>query len=126
MTRIVVSTDRAPQAIGTYSQAIKAGGLVFISGQIPLNPDTMEIASPDFDGQIRQVMENLRAVCTAAGGHLDDVVKFTVYVTDLANFEVVNAIMAEYLTPPYAARAAVEVSALPKGALVELDAVMTG
>ncbi|MDA1299948.1 MAG: RidA family protein [Proteobacteria bacterium] len=126
MSKSPISTDAAPGAIGPYSQAVRAGGLVFISGQIPLDPATMAIASADFDGQIRQVMENLSAVCTAAGGSLDDVVKFTVYLTDLGNFSVVNSVMEEYLTPPYAARAAIEVSALPRDALVEVDAIMSG
>ncbi len=124
MTRTDISTTRAPSAIGTYSQAIRHGDTVYISGQIPLVPDTMEMVGEDIREQIQQVMTNLRAICEAAGGSLDEVVKFTVYLTDLDHFSAVNEIMESFLNPPYPARAAVEVSALPRGALVEIDAIM--
>ena len=119
-----LSSDLAPDAIGTYSQAIKAESTVYISGQIPLVPATMEMVTTDIDGQIIQVFKNLDAICRCAGGDLDAVVKFTVYLTDLDNFARVNAIMQDRLTEPYPARAAVQVAALPKGALVEIDAIM--
>lgn len=122
--KIAISTDKAPAAIGTYSQAIRHGQTVYISGQIPLDPESMQIATTDVEGQIDQVLRNVTAVCEAAGGSLDDVLKFTVYLTDLANFGLVNQVMESYLTKPYPARAAIEVSALPKAAQVEIDAVM--
>ncbi|MGO1463267.1 MAG: RidA family protein [Marinobacter sp.] len=120
----VIQTEHAPQAIGPYSQAVKAGDTVYISGQIPLNPETMEVVAGDFSEKTRQVFENLKAVCEAAGGELKDVVKVNIYVTDLANFATVNDIMATYFPEPYPARAAVEVSALPKDVPVEVEAVM--
>lgn len=119
-----LSTQAAPEAIGPYSQAIKVDSMVFISGQIPLDPSTMELVGPDIDSQISQVLKNLKAVCQNAGGELDAVVKFTVYLTNLEHFAKVNAIMQEFLSEPYPARAAVEVVALPKGAQVEIDAIM--
>ena len=119
-----ISTTDAPSAIGTYSQAIKHGDTVYISGQIPLIPATMEMISSDINEQITQVFKNLANICVAAGGNLNDVVKFTVYLTDLANFAAVNSVMESFLENPYPARAAIEVSALPKGALVEVDAIM--
>ena len=120
----IYSTDKAPAAIGPYSQAVNTGGLVFISGQIPLDPATGEMVPGDFSAQAEQVMDNLAAVCEAAGGSLGQVARFTVYVTDLGNFAAVNEVMASRLSEPYPARAAIEVSALPRGALVEIDAIM--
>jgi reactive intermediate/imine deaminase len=119
-----VHTDGAPAAIGTYSQAIKSGNLVFLSGQIPLDPATMELEVGDFEARARQVFDNLKAVALAAGGDLDRIVKVTVYLTDLANFATVNAVMARYFTEPYPARAAVGVASLPKGADVEAEAIL--
>lgn len=120
----VIQTEHAPQAIGPYSQAVKAGDTVYISGQIPLVPETMEVTAGDFSEKTRQVFENLKAVCEAAGGELKDIVKVNIYVTDLANFATVNEVMATYFPEPYPARAAVEVSALPKDVPVEVEAVM--
>jgi len=119
-----VITDQAPQAIGTYSQAIKKGTTVYLSGQIPLVPDTMEMVEGDMSAQIHQVFRNLRAVARAAASSLDDMVKLNVYLTDLDYFPLVNEIMAEYFQQPYPARAAIGVSALPRGAGVEMDAVI--
>lgn len=124
MTKQVIQTDKAPKAIGTYSQAIKVGGTVYMSGQIPLVPSTMAMAGPDMNAQIRQVFENLKAVAEAAGGSLKDTVKLNVFLTDLSHFALVNEIMAEYFTVPYPARAAIGVAALPRGAAVEMDAVL--
>ena len=124
MSREIIQTERAPQAIGTYSQAVRCGNTVYLSGQIPLLPDTMELLEGDMQAQIRQVFENLSAVAEAAGGSLADVAKLNVFLTDLGHFAIVNEVMAEYFTPPYPARAAVGVAALPKGAQVEMDAVM--
>lgn len=119
-----IHTDTAPAAIGTYSQAVRAGGAVYLSGQIPLDPATMELAEGDIDAQIRQVFDNLAAVAEAAGGGLGDIVKLTVYLTDLGHFPRVNEIMAQYFGEPYPARAAVGVAALPKAAAVEMDAIL--
>jgi reactive intermediate/imine deaminase len=124
MSREIIRTDQAPQAIGTYSQAVKAGQTVYLSGQIPLVPETMEMIEGDIEVQIRRVFDNLQAVAKAAGGTLSDVVKLNVFLTDLAHFPVVNQVMAEYFTEPYPARAAIGVAALPKDAGVEMDAVM--
>lgn len=124
LNRKAVQTDAAPAAIGTYSQAIKNGDLVFLSGQIPLDPATMEITGEDFEARARQVFKNLKAVAEAAGGDLDRIVKVTIYLTDLANFATVNTVMAEYFTQPYPARAAVGVASLPKGADVEAEAIL--
>jgi reactive intermediate/imine deaminase len=124
MSKNTIHTNKAPQAIGTYSQAVNHNGLVFISGQIPLIPETMEMISADIEAQIRRVFENLSAICTAAGGSLDDIVKLTVFLTDMGNFSQVNAIMEQYFSAPYPARAAVGVSELPKGAEVEMDAIL--
>lgn len=124
MSKNIINTDKAPQAIGTYSQAVRHGDLVFISGQIPLDPASMEIVPGGVEPQIRRVFENLLAVCTAAGGSLDDIVKLTVFLTDMGDFPQVNTIMGQYFTAPYPARAAVEVSALPKGVSVEMDAIL--
>lgn len=122
--RQVISTSNAPQAIGTYSQAIRTAKTVYLSGQIPLVPETMEIISEDISEQIHQVFRNLSAVATAAGGSLNDIVKLNVYLTDLSHFPVVNEIMAEYFNEPYPARAAIGVAALPKDASVEMDAIL--
>ncbi|MEQ6917819.1 RidA family protein [Halomonas aquatica] len=122
--KAVINTDQAPSAIGPYSQAIKAGNTVYISGQIPLDPASMEIVSDDFEAQARQVFANLRAVCEEAAGTLQDVVKLNLYLVDLDNFAVVNRVMEEVFKAPFPARAAVGVKALPKGAQVEAEAVM--
>ncbi len=119
-----VATTEAPAAIGTYSQAVRAGDTVYLSGQIPLDPKTMQLVAGDFEAQARRVFDNLRAVCRAAGGDFDRVVRVTVYLTDLANFAKVNEVMATYFREPYPARAAVGVASLPRAALVEIDAVM--
>ena len=124
MSKNIINTDKAPQAIGTYSQAVRHQGLVFISGQIPLDPVSMEIVPGGIEAQIRRVFDNLAAVCTAAGGSLDDIVKLTIFLTDMGHFPQVNTIMGQYFTAPYPARAAVEVSALPKGVSVEMDAIL--
>ncbi|MGB5334958.1 MAG: RidA family protein [Woeseiaceae bacterium] len=124
MTKQAVHTDNAPAAIGTYSQAARAGDLVFLSGQIPLLPDTMEMVAGDFEARARQVFSNLEAVAVAAGGSLNDVVKVTVFLTDLDNFATVNAVMEDFFETPYPARAAVGVASLPKGADVEADAIL--
>lgn len=119
-----IRTRKAPEAIGTYSQAIKGGNTIYISGQIPLVPETMQTVSNDIAAQIRQVFVNLKAVAEAAGGTLDDIVKVNIFLIDLSNFSLVNEIMAEYFQEPYPARAVVQVSRLPKDVLVEMDAVM--
>jgi reactive intermediate/imine deaminase len=124
MPREIIRTDQAPQAIGTYSQAVKVGRTVYLSGQIPLDPVTMELVGGDVEVQIRRVFDNLQAVARAAGGSLADVVKLNVFLTDLADFPKVNAVMAGYFREPYPARAAIGVAALPRGAAVEMDAVM--
>ena len=124
MNRVAVTTDQAPAAIGPYSQAIRAGNTVYLSGQIPLDPDSGEVISGDIDAQIGLVFDNLEAVAVAAGGSLNDAVKMTIFLTDLNNFSLVNQIMSERLTQPYPARAAIEVSALPKGVAVEADAIL--
>lgn len=118
----VLNTDKAPKAIGTYSQAVRVGNLVFISGQIPLNPETMELEQ-GFTEQTHRVFKNLQAICQEAGGDLANIVKLNIYVTDLANFAELNDIMGKYFSAPYPARAAVQISALPKGAMVEMEAV---
>ncbi len=124
MNKEIISTDKAPQAIGTYSQAVKAGSTVYLSGQIPLIPETMEMVEGDIKLQIHRVFQNLMAVANAAGGDLSDVVKLNVFLTDLSDFPQVNEVMAEYFQQPYPARAAIGVSALPKDAGVEMDAIM--
>ena len=124
MSKSAIHTENAPAAIGTYSQAIRAGGLVFLSGQIPLDPATMNIVGGDFEARTRQVFDNLKAVAEAAGGSLDQIVKLTVYLTDLANFATVNEVMADYFAEPFPARAALGVAALPKGADVEAEAIL--
>jgi len=120
----VISTDKAPTAIGTYSQAIKVGNAVYLSGQIPLVPATMEMVEGDFEAQAVQVFENLKAVSEAAGGSLRDVVKLNIFLTDLSNFAKVNEVMARYFEQPYPARAAIGMAALPRGAQVEMDGVL--
>jgi reactive intermediate/imine deaminase len=124
MTKKAIHTDNAPAAIGTYSQAIAANDLVFLSGQIPLDPATMEVVDGDFEARARQVFDNLAAVAAAAGGSLNDVVKLTVFLTDLGNFATVNAVMEDYFHKPFPARAAVGVASLPKGVDVEADAIL--
>jgi reactive intermediate/imine deaminase len=124
MEKEIISTDKAPQAIGTYSQAVKTGSTVYLSGQIPLIPETMEMVEGDIKLQIHRVFQNLLAVAEAAGGDLSDVVKLNIFLTDLSNFPQVNEVMAEYFQQPYPARAAIGVSALPKDAGVEMDAVL--
>lgn len=124
MAKQIIATDRAPQAIGTYSQAVRVGQTVYLSGQIPLDPATMTLVEGGIESQIRRVFDNLEAVAEAAGGSLDDLVKLNVFLTDLGHFAAVNAIMAEYFTEPYPARAAIGVAALPRGAAVEMDGVM--
>lgn len=124
MAKTIIQTDKAPAAIGTYSQAVKVDNTVYISGQIPLDPASMEVVEGGIDAQITRVFDNLTAVAEAAGGSLKDVVKLNIYLTDLSNFPTVNEIMAKYFDQPYPARAAVEVSALPKAVGVEMDAVL--
>ncbi|GGA86498.1 reactive intermediate/imine deaminase [Neiella marina] len=123
MSKTVISTDAAPAAIGTYSQAINHNGTVYLSGQIPLVPATMELVSDDFEEQTVQVFENLKAVLAAAGGTLNDMVKVQIYLTDLSNFAKVNEVMARYFDQPYPARAAIGINQLPRGAQVEIDGV---
>jgi reactive intermediate/imine deaminase len=124
MTKEIIHTDLAPQAIGTYSQAVRVKDTVYLSGQIPLAPETMLLVEGDISKQIVQVIENLKAVAEATGGDLSDIVKLNVFLTDLSNFPIVNEIMGHYFQKPYPARAAVGVAALPKGAQVEMDAIM--
>jgi len=124
MAKEPIHTPRAPAAIGPYSQAIRAGNTVYLSGQIPLDPKTMELVKGDMRAQIRQVFDNLAAVAGAAGGSLANAVRITVYLTDLANFPIVNEIMAEYCKEPYPARAAIGVAQLPRGAAVEVDGIL--
>ena len=124
MNKIIISTPDAPQAIGTYSQAVRVGDTVYLSGQIPLVPATMQMVDGDIAAQVRQVFENLAAVAKAAGGSLNDCVKVHVFLTDLVNFPVVNQVMAEFFDEPYPARAAIGVASLPRGAQVEVDAIM--
>ena len=124
MNKTPIHTDSAPAAIGTYSQAIQSGSLVFLSGQIPLDPETMEIVDGDFEARARRVFTNLKAVTEAAGGTLDQIVKCTIYLTDLDNFAAVNSVMAEFFEEPYPARAALGVASLPKGADVEAEAIL--
>lgn len=124
MSKIIINTDNAPAAIGPYSQAVKVSTTVYLSGQIPLVPESMEMVSDDFRQQAVQVFKNLSAVCEAAGGNLQDMVKVQIYLIDLGQFTVVNDVMAEFFTTPYPARAAIGVRALPKGAQIEIDGVM--
>jgi reactive intermediate/imine deaminase len=124
MPKEPIHTSRAPAAIGPYSQAIRSGNTIYLSGQIPLNPKTMELAKGDIRAQARQVFDNLAAVAEAAGGSLENAVRLTIYLTDLANFPVVNEIMAEYCKEPYPARVTIGVSQLPRGAAVEVDGIL--
>jgi reactive intermediate/imine deaminase len=124
MTREIIATDQAPQAIGTYSQAVKVNSTVYLSGQIPLVPETMEVVEGDMRKQISQVFDNLQAVAKAAGGSLDKLAKVNIFLTDLSHFPLVNEVMAEYFSEPYPARAAVGVASLPKAVAVEMDAIM--
>ena len=122
----IIHTDQAPQAIGTYSQAVDYKGLIFVSGQIPLDPQSMEVVEGGIEAQISRVFDNLSAVCTAGGRSLDDIVKLTIYLTDMGDFPLVNGIMEQYFSAPYPARAAIGVAALPKGVAVEMDAILGG
>lgn len=124
MTKKVIDTDKAPAAIGTYSQAVKTGNIVYLSGQIPLVPETMELVKT-FDQQVHQVFKNLSAVCEASGGSLDHISKLNIFMLDLGHFATVNDVMAQYFKEPYPARAAIGVKELPKGADIEMDAIMT-
>lgn len=123
MSRVIITSEKAPAAIGTYSQAVKVGPAVYLSGQIPLNPQTMEMAE-GFEAQTIQVFENLKAVAEAAGGSLADVVKLNIFLTDLKHFGTVNELMARYFQPPYPARAAIGVASLPRDSAVEMDAIL--
>ncbi|MDP9013096.1 MAG: RidA family protein [Pseudomonadota bacterium] len=124
MSKQIISTADAPAAIGTYSQAVRVGNTVWVSGQIPLDPRTKELVAGDFEAQTRQVFENLKAIVAAAGASFDDVVKANVYLTDLSHFALVNKVMSEYFREPYPARAAVGVAALPRGAQVEVECIV--
>jgi reactive intermediate/imine deaminase len=124
MAKTIIQTGDAPQAIGTYSQAVKVDNTVYISGQIPLDPSSMEVVGGGMEAEITRVFDNLKAVATASGGSLADVVKLNIFLTDLSNFPTVNEIMAQYFQQPYPARAAIGVAALPKGVGVEMDAVL--
>jgi reactive intermediate/imine deaminase len=124
VSKQAINTDEAPAAIGTYSQAVRHGDLVFLSGQIPLEPNSMEVTAGDIDAQIRQVFDNLSAVCKAAGGSLNSILKLSVFLTNMNHFPRVNEIMADYFDEPYPARAAIGVAQLPRGVAVEMDAIM--
>jgi len=124
MKKEIISTDKAPQAIGTYSQAVKVNNTVYVSGQIPLIPETMEVLEGSVEEQIHLVFKNLHAIISAAGGTFDNVVKLNIFLTDLSNFPTVNQVMAQYFTEPYPARAAIGVSELPKAVAVEMDAIL--
>jgi reactive intermediate/imine deaminase len=124
MSRTIISTPNAPKAVGTYSQAVKCGRTVYVSGQIPLDPVTTELVSGPMDAQIRRVFDNLKAIVAAAGADFSQVAKLNVFLTDLGNFALLNKIMAEYFVEPYPARAAIQVAALPKGAAVEMDCIV--
>lgn len=125
MTKEIISTENAPQAIGPYSQAVKTGNLIFISGQIPLNPSTGDLVSGSIEDEANQVLNNLKSICEAAGYSLEDVVKITIFLTDLSNFASVNEVMKQHFQEPYPARATVEVSALPLGVNVEIEAIVS-
>lgn len=122
--KAIIHSDNAPEAIGTYSQAVKVGDTVYLSGQIPLIPETMTLVEGDFAAQAEQVFLNLQQVCKAANGDLENIVKLNIYLTDLSNFPIVNEVMGKYFSEPYPARAAIGISELPKGALVEADGIM--
>lgn len=124
MSKVIINTDKAPAAIGTYSQAVKIQNTVYLSGQIPLNPETMEMCQQDFKTEARRVFDNVKAVCEAAGGSIQDMVKVNIFLIDLGNFAQVNEVMSEYFEQPYPARAAIGVAQLPKGANIEIDGIM--
>jgi reactive intermediate/imine deaminase len=124
MSRRVIHTEHAPAAIGTYSQALRVGDTVYVSGQIPLDPATQSLVTGDFEAQVRRVFANLKAIASAAGGSLDDAVRVTIYLTDLGNFPVVNKVMAEFCREPYPSRATIGVASLPRGAAVEIDCIL--
>jgi len=124
INKAIINTEKAPAAIGTYSQAIKVNNTVYLSGQIPLDPETMKLVAGNIESEINQVFKNLTAVCEAAGGELKNIVKLNIYLTDLSNFSLVNSVMASHFEQPYPARAAIGVSALPKNSGVEMDAIM--
>ncbi len=124
MARQIIHTDKAPKAIGTYSQAVKVGNTVYLSGQIPLVPETMQMVEGDMEVNIRRVFDNLKAVAEAAGGSLQEIAKLNIFLTDLGHFALVNQVMADYFEQPYPARAAIGVATLPRGAAVEMDGVM--
>jgi len=124
MAREIIHTDKAPKAIGTYSQAVKVGNTVYLSGQIPLVPETMEMVEGDMRAQVTRVFDNLKAVCEAAGGSLADIAKLNIFLTDLSHFPLVNEVMASYFSQPYPARAAIGVASLPRNAGVEMDGIM--
>ena len=125
MSKEIISTDNAPQAIGPYSQAVKTGNLIFISGQIPLDPKTGDIVDGTIEDQANQVLENIKSICEAAGHGLEDIVKITIFLTDLGNFATVNEVMKKYFKEPYPARATIEISALPLGVNVEIEAIVS-
>ena len=125
MSKEIISTDNAPQAIGPYSQAVKTGNLIFISGQIPLDPKTGDIVDGTIEDQANQVLENIKSICEAAGHGLEDIVKITIFLTDLGNFATVNEVMKKYFKEPYPARATVEISGLPLGVEVEIEAIVS-
>ncbi|MDF0605956.1 RidA family protein [Neisseriaceae bacterium TC5R-5] len=124
MAKHIIETDKAPAAIGTYSQAVKVGKTIYLSGQIAMNPETMILVDDDFVAEVKQVLQNLKAVCEAAGGNLDDIVKLNVYLTDMENFGTFNAVMGQFFKAPFPARAAVGVASLPRGVQVEVDGIM--
>ena len=125
MSKEIISTENAPQAIGPYSQAVKAGGLVFISGQIPLNPETGDLVSGSIEDEANQVLQNIKSICEAAGHGMEDIVKITIFLTDLGNFATVNDVMKKHFSEPYPARATVEISGLPLGVNVEIEAIVS-
>ena len=125
MSKEIISTNKAPQAIGPYSQAVKAGNLIFISGQVPINPETGDVVSGSIEDQANQVIENIRNICEAADRDLGDIVKLSIFLTDLGNFSIVNEVMKKYFSEPYPARATIEVSGLPLGVDVEIEAIVT-
>ena len=125
MSKEIISTENAPQAIGPYSQAVKAGGLMFISGQIPLNPETGDLVSGSIEDEANQVLQNIKSICEAAGHGMEDIVKITIFLTDLSNFATVNEVMKKHFSEPYPARATVEISGLPLGVNVEIEAIVS-
>ena len=125
MSKEIISTENAPQAIGPYSQAVKAGGLMFISGQIPLNPETGDLVSGSIEDEANQVLQNIKSICEAAGYGMEDIVKITIFLTDLGNFATVNEVMKKHFSEPYPARATVEISGLPLGVNIEIEAIVS-